>query len=111
MRALAELFEWLASLWFWRLWITTVTAHCALCALPLKILAISLQVAAGLFEWLTPWWMASLGLWAGALGMFHAVRAGRLELPWLRMVPAHGAGDIETGVPLVRIVDGVLDRR
>ncbi len=43
--------------------------------------------------------------------VFHLVRSGRLEVPWLRMVPSDGAGDIETGVPIVRIVDGVLERR
>ncbi len=70
-----------------------------------------LQVAGGLFEWLTPWWLGSLTAWAAALAAFHAVRSGRLELPWLRMVPPQGSGDIETGVSLVRIVDGVLERR
>lgn len=50
--------------------------------------------------------------WGAALLAFHLVRSGRLEAPWLRMLPtASGAGDIETGVPLVRIVDGVLERR
>jgi hypothetical protein len=69
------------------------------------------QVAARLFEWLSLFWLLSLTAWAAALLAFHLARSGRLELPWLRMVPAQGAGDIETGVPLIRIVDGVLERR
>lgn len=70
------------------------------------------QVAWGLFDWLSPWWLGSMTAWGAALLAFHLVRSGRLEAPWLRMLPtASGAGDIETGVPLVRIVDGVLERR
>lgn len=69
------------------------------------------QVAAGMFEWLTLWWILSLTAWTGALLVFHMVRSGRMDVPWLRMVPSDGAGDIETGVPVVRIVDGVLERR
>lgn len=69
------------------------------------------QVASGVFDWLTLWWLVSLTAWSAALLVFHLVRSGRMEVPWLRMVPSEGAGDIETGVPIVRIVDGVLERR
>ncbi|CAL8461946.1 g1477 [Coccomyxa elongata] len=74
-------------------------------------IVVGYMVASGIFDWLTLWWLLSLTAWTAALLVFHLVRSGRLEVPWLRMVPSDGAGDIETGVPVVRIVDGVLERR
>lgn len=71
----------------------------------------SAQVVSGVFDWLTLWWLVSLIAWSAALLVFHLVRSGRMEVPWLCMMPSDGAGDIETGVPIVRIVDGVLERR
>ena len=71
----------------------------------------SAQVVSGVFDWLTLWWLVSLTAWSAALLVFHLVRTGRMEVPWLCMMPSDGAGDIETGVPIVRIVDGVLERR
>lgn len=70
------------------------------------------QVAGGLFDWLTLFWLASLSVWVTALLAFHMVTNGMLEVAWLRLIPAQG-GDIETGqgAPPVRIIDGVLERR
>ena len=68
------------------------------------------QVATGALDWLTLWWLASLLAWAAAFGVYHMVRTGRLDVPWLRMLH-QDSGDIETGSPAVHIVGGVLERR
>ena len=69
-----------------------------------------MQVATGVLDWVTLWWVASLVAWAAAFGVYHMARTGRLDVPWLRMLHQDG-GDIETGSPAVHIVGGVLERR
>lgn len=69
-----------------------------------------MQVATGLFDWLTLWRLASLLAWAAALAVYHMVRTGRLDVPWLRMLH-QDEGDIETAAPAVHIVGRVLERR
>jgi hypothetical protein len=64
------------------------------------------QVAGGLLDWLTLFWLLTLSAWIAALLLFHAVSSGRLEVSWLRLLPpAGGEADIELGVPPVRAVD------
>ena len=69
-----------------------------------------MQVATGIFDWLTLWWLASGLAWAAAFTVYHLVRTERLEVPWLRMLRQED-GDIETASPAVRIVGGVLEQR
>jgi len=44
------------------------------------------QVATGIFDWLTLWWLASGLAWAAAFAVYHMVRTGQLDVPWLRML-------------------------
>ena len=53
-----------------------------------------LQVAAHLFDWLTPWWITSLTVWAVLLVVWQAARAGNITVAFLAF-PA--PADIETG--------------
>ena len=69
-----------------------------------------MQVATGIFDWLTLWWLASGLAWAAAVTVYHMVRTERLEVPWLRMLHQED-GDIETASPAVRIIGGVLEQR
>ena len=57
-----------------------------------------LQVAAGIFDWLTPIWLLSLLVWAGALDAWPRVQSGELSLPGLVVQPASTPVDIETGL-------------
>lgn len=54
-----------------------------------------MQVAAGVFAWLTPWWLLSLLSWSAALGTWHLLQRGELALPWLQVQAEHG--DVEAG--------------
>ena len=62
-------------------------------------LCCALQVAAGIFDWLTPLWLLSLVVWAGALYAWPRVQSGELSLPGLVVQPAASVPiDIETGL-------------
>ena len=70
------------------------------------------QVAGGLFDWLTLFWLLTLSAWISALLGFHLLTSGRLQVSWARLLPpAGGEADVELGVPPVHHVDGVLERR
>ena len=73
------------------------------------------QVAGGLFNWLTLFWLVSLSAWLGTLLLFHMLTSGTLNVSWLRLLPSPGGEhrDIETGVvPVVRITEtNALERQ
>ena len=44
-----------------------------------------LQIALGVFQWLTPVWLLSLLAWAAALGAWHLLCQGELVLPYVQL--------------------------